>query len=193
MNQLYPVFLKPENLQFLIIGGGEVGEEKLTNLLKSSPQAKVRLVAIEIKAEIYELAQNHPNVTLILSAFDPEMHLTGIDIAIVGTSYHDLNLEFHRQIKARNIVCNVADTPDLCDFYMCSVVTKGDLKIGISTNGKSPTFAKRFRQMLEEELPNDIPALLDKLRFFRDKLKGDFNHKVKALNDLTEALVKKES
>ncbi len=193
MNQLYPVFLKPDHLHFLIIGGGFVGEEKLFNLLRSSPQAKVRLVAIDIREEIYSLAQTHPNITLIKAAFDPELHLEGIHVAIVGTSYNELNREFHRQIKEKGILVNVADTPSLCDFYMCSVVTKGDLKIGISTNGKSPTFAKRFRQVLEEELPDDIPSLLDKLRVFRDTLSGDFEEKVRVLNELTEELVKKES
>jgi len=54
--------------------------------------------------------------------------------------------------KTKNILVNVDDTPDLCDFYLGSVVTKGDLKIGISTNGKSPTLSKRIREYMEEAL-----------------------------------------
>jgi precorrin-2 dehydrogenase / sirohydrochlorin ferrochelatase len=77
----------------------------------------------------------------------------------------------------------------LCDFYLGSIVTKGDLKIAISTNGKSPTFSKRFRMMLEEVLPDELPQVLNNLRTIRDNLKGDFNYKIKKLNEITENLI----
>jgi len=86
---------------------------------------------------------------------------------------------------------NVADTPDLCDFYLGGIVTKGNLKIAISTNGKSPTAAKRLRQLLEEVLPEEIDDLLDNLNAYRDTLKGDSEYKVKAMNEITEGFVKK--
>ena len=69
---------------------------------------------------------------------------------------------------------NVADTPDLCDFYMGGIVTKGNLKIAISTNGKSPTVAKRLRQWLEAVLPDEIDDLLETLRRYRKTLKRRF-------------------
>lgn len=72
---------------------------------------------------------------------------------------------------------------------MGSIVTKGNLKIGISTNGKSPTLAKRLRQWLEAVLPEDINQLLDYLQQYRDSLKTDFDGKVKALNKLTKDLI----
>ena len=61
--------------------------------------------------------------------------------------------------------------------------------MAISTNGKSPTFAKRFRQVLEEVLPNDSAELVENLKVFRDRLKGDFEYKVKELNRITSTLV----
>jgi siroheme synthase-like protein len=85
----------------------------------------------------------------------------------------------------------VADTPDLCDFYLGSIVQKGDLKIAISTNGKSPTLAKRIKEFLNEIIPDDIQQLLDNLQTYRNTLKGDFQDKVKELNDLTASLLKK--
>ena len=85
---------------------------------------------------------------------------------------------------------NVTDTPDQCDFYMGGIVTKGDLKIGISTNGKSPTLAKRMRQWLEEILHEEIDPLLETLRKYRKKLKNDFEYKVKEMNKVTESLIK---
>ena len=187
-NPLYPVFLKPQALHFLIVGGGEVSSEKLRNLLKSSPEAKVRLVAPEVSGEIRELEARHQGVTVVVKRFE-EQDLQGINVAIIGTDDHQVNVQVHHIAKSHNILTNVADTPDLCDFYMGSIVTKGDLKIGISTNGQSPTFAKRFRQMLEAILPNDTPSLLKNLKVIRDRLKGDFAHKVEELNRITETLV----
>jgi siroheme synthase-like protein len=95
-------------------------------------------------------------------------------------------------VRRKNVLINVADTPDLCDFYLGSVVTKGNLKIGISTNGKSPTIAKRMREYLEEALPDDTNALLENMRTIRDKMKGDFDEKVKALNEITSSWLKKQ-
>ncbi|MEO0469758.1 MAG: bifunctional precorrin-2 dehydrogenase/sirohydrochlorin ferrochelatase [Bacteroidota bacterium] len=187
-NQLYPVFLKVHTFNVLIVGGGEVGEEKLHNLLKSSPQAKVRLVAPEIKEEIREMAARSNHVELIQENFCCR-HLEGIQMAIIATEKPDLNREIRDLAKSVGILTNVADTPELCDFYMGSIVTKGDLKIGISTNGKSPTFAKRFRELLEDVLSDDIPSLLNNLRVVRDRLKGDFSYKVERLNEITKDLV----
>lgn len=86
----------------------------------------------------------------------------------------------------------MADTHELCDFYMGGIVTKGNLKIGISTNGKSPTLAKRIRQFLETLLPDEIDELLDTLRKYRESLAGDFESKVIEMNKRTKLLLEKK-
>ena len=75
---------------------------------------------------------------------------------------------------------------------MGSVVTKGNLKVAISTNGKSPTLAKRMRQWLEGFLPEETGVLLDKLYEYRNSLKGDFEQKIEAMNTLTEKLLQQD-
>jgi len=92
-----------------------------------------------------------------------------------------------------HLLVNVADTPDLCDFYLGSTVQKGALKVGISTNGQSPTLAKRFREILEDVLPEDVPSLLKNLKSIRDRLKGDFEYKVNTLNTITTKLLENEN
>lgn len=189
-NNLFPIFLKVENLRMLIIGGGDVGSEKLRFLLKSSPQANVTVVASEISDEINALAIQHLNVVLAQRAFKSD-DLEEKDVVIVATENHELNRTIRNEAKQKKILVNVADTPDFCDFYLGSIVTKGDLKIAISTNGKSPTFAKRLREFFEDALPDDLQQLLDNLNEVRSKLKGDFAHKVKRLNEITSNLVSK--
>ena len=75
---------------------------------------------------------------------------------------------------------------------MGGIVTKGNLKIGISTNGKSPTLAKRIRQFLESILPDEVDELLDTLRNYRETLKGDFKFKVTEMNKRTKLLLKND-
>lgn len=189
-NTLFPVFLKLDQIQTLIVGGGFVGLEKLEALLKNDAEAKVRLVAPEIRDEILKLAEEHANVKLLTKRFE-SIDLNGIDMAILATADRATNHAIRKQAKKKGILTNVADTPDLCDFYLGSTVKKGNLKIGISTNGQSPTFAKRFREVLEEILPEDTNDLLNNLKKVRDRLKGDFSHKVSELNRITKTLVEK--
>ena len=174
----------------LIVGAGEVGHEKLSFMLKSSPDANITMVAPWVSPKVSELLAQYPNhsVKLIKKPFEAS-DLVGKNLVVAATDIRTLNHEVHHLAKAQQILINVADTPDLCDFYLGSIVTRGNLKVAISTNGQSPTFAKRFRQLLEETLPEEVDDLLGNLKLFRDRLKGNFETKVKELNQLTEQLL----
>jgi len=111
-----------------------------------------------------------------------------MDIVTAGTDSKEVNRQVRDDCKAKRILVNIADTPDLCDFYLSSVVVKDDLKIAISTNGKSPTFAKRFREILEEIIPENLQETLNNLQAIRNKLKGDFQSKVQKLNEITKVM-----
>jgi len=189
MNELYPVFLKVSEFNTLIVGGGEVGLEKLSFLLKSSPTARVTIVAKEVREEIWDLARDR-EVEIHEAAYD-EKFLEGMQVVIAATDDLEVNLTVRREAKLRNILVNVADNPQYCDFYMGGIVTKGNLKIAISTNGKSPTLAKRLRQFFEEFIPDNIDELLENLDDYRKTLKGNFQEKVDQLNDLTKGILNK--
>lgn len=183
-NNLFPVFLKLESLHTLIVGGGHVGLEKLSAVLKNSPSANITLVARTIQEPIKELARKHQQVKLVERNFKL-WDLWDKDLVLLATDNRQLHETIRNFARNRRLLINVADTPDLCDFYLGSVVTKGNLKIGVSTNGKSPTISKRIREYLEEALPEETNDLLDNMQKIRDRIKGDFGHKVKVLNDLT--------
>ncbi len=189
-NNLFPVFLKLEGLDTLIVGGGNVGLEKLNALLKSSPQARITLVAAKIKDDIRTLAGAVRNLTLVERNFRAR-DLYNKDLVVLATDDRGLHARIKNLARKRRLLVNVADTPELCDFYLGSVVTKGNLKIGISTNGKSPTIAKRIREYLEEALPEDTNLLLKNMQKIRQRMKGDFADKVKMLNDLTSSWLKR--
>jgi|TARA_B110001450_G_scaffold76934_2_gene73181 precorrin-2 dehydrogenase / sirohydrochlorin ferrochelatase len=189
-NNLYPIFLKTKNLQILIVGGGFVAEEKLTFLLKSSPDANVLMVSPMFREGTKALAKKG-NVTLINKKYS-RRYLKGKHIVIATTDFPEVNETVYKHCRKRSILVNVADNPPFCDFYMGGIVTKGNVKIAISTNGQSPTTAKRLRQFFEEVLPENINDLVKNLNEFRKTIKGDFEQKVETLNEFTKGLIEKK-
>jgi len=189
-NQLYPVFFKLNNVRLLIVGAGEVGNEKLHFILKSSPNANITIVAPWANDEVTQLIKNKDyNIRWIKREVEG-IDISNHDIIIAATNFEAINLSVYQFAKKYGKIVNVADTPQLCDFYMGAIVTRGDLKVAISTNGKSPTFAKRFREFLEDALPETSHDLIQNLKKIRDKLSGDFYDKVNALNKVTSTLLK---
>ncbi|PWJ43030.1 precorrin-2 dehydrogenase/sirohydrochlorin ferrochelatase family protein [Sediminitomix flava] len=187
-NPLYPVFLKLDRLKMLIIGAGVVGHEKLFFILKNSPNPNIKIVSKEVSTDVTDLIAEKKVAIEVEERAWEEKDIQEAQIILAATNDRATNLEIYEVAKKYDKIINVADTPDLCDFYLGSVVTRGNLKVGISTNGKSPTFAKRLREILEEGLPHETNELLDHLEYFRNQLRGDFEHKVKELNELTASL-----
>ena len=186
-NTLFPIFLKLENFDVLIVGGGNVGLEKITAVLRNSPTTRVTLVGERILDEIREFVTDFQQVVLLEKPFE-ESDLEGKQFVIAATDDKALNRFIRQTAHERGILVNVADTPDECDFYLSSIVQKGDLKIAISTNGKSPTIAKRLKELLNDALPDELNDLLQNMPAIRSQLKGDFSEKVRALNALTASI-----
>ncbi|MBI3501454.1 MAG: TSUP family transporter [Bacteroidetes bacterium] len=187
INKLFPIFLKLEKLKVLIVGGGNVALEKLNAVLANSPETNITIVAPEIINEIFKISYENENVKIKQRVFFPG-DLFNADIVIAATGDHDTNKIIKDEAKKREMLVNVADTPELCDFYLGSIVNKGDLKIAVSTNGKSPTLAKRVKEVLNDAIPNETQNVLDNLEVIRKKLNGNFSEKVKKLNEITSVL-----
>jgi hypothetical protein len=190
-NNLFPIFLKLEKLRLVMVGGGLIGLEKLEAVLANSPNTKITLVATAISDDIKTIAAHHPNITLIEKPYDSN-DLNHADVAIAAVNDKDLATTITADANAKGILINAADKPELCDFYLGSIVKKGNLKIAISTNGKSPTVAKRVKEVFNEVIPEEIDELLNNMAAIRNKLKGDFANKVTQLNEVTKLLVAKQ-
>lgn len=186
-NNLYPIFLKTGSLHILIVGGGNVAEEKLSFLTKSSPDAKITMVSPMFRENTLKLAANY-NVELIRTTYNTEF-LNGKHLVIATTDKPHINIQVYNDCRSMDKLVNVADNPPYCDFYMGGIVTKGNVKIAISTNGKSPTTAKRLRQFFEEVIPEDISRMVQNLNIYRKTIKGNFEQKVDKMNEVTQTLV----
>jgi uncharacterized protein len=191
-NNLYPVFLKLDTMQTLLVGGGNVALEKLHSLLSNTPNGKITVVAPLVKEELRAMLDQYPFCHIIERKFEPA-DLDNKDLVICATDDKALHATIKELANAKGLLVNVADTPDLCDFYLGSIVQKGNLKIAISTNGKSPTAAKRIKEVLNDILPGELDEVISNLHLLRSKLNGNFEYKVKKLNELTKVLVEKEA
>lgn len=191
-NRLFPVFLKLETLRVLVVGAGKVGLEKLTGILQNAPATAVTVVAVTVAEEVRALGAAHPNIEIHERAFElPD--LNDKDLVIIAVNEPMASNVIRDAAKESRLLVNVADTPDQCDFYLSSVVQKGNLKIAISTNGKSPTAAKRIKEVLNNALPGELNDVINNLHQVRNRLNGNFAAKVKKLNDLTKILVENEN
>lgn len=189
-NELYPIFLKVSQLNILIVGGGNVALEKLTFLLKSSPNARVEMVAPMFRDTTIALAKKY-SIQLHMGHYEPK-YLDSKHLVVATTDNVQVNEQVYKDCRAKSILVNVADNPPFCDFYMGGIVTKGNVKVAISTNGKSPTTAKRLRQFFEDVIPENIDDLVKNLNEYRKTIKGDFEEKVATLNEFTKGLVNKK-
>lgn len=190
-NQLFPVFLKLNQLHTVLIGAGNIGLEKLIAIVNNSPLSTVTVIARTFLPEILLLAAEYKGINIATKSFE-EADLDNANLVIAATNDNELNEAIVQAAHKRNLLVNIADKPALCDFYLGSIVQKGDLKLAISTNGKSPTVAKRLKEVLNESIPAEIDTTLQQIAELRKTLTGDFANKVKTLNELTAVLVNKD-
>ena len=120
MTSLFPMFIKLEGRQVLVVGAGKVGEPKIAGLLETG--ARVRVVALEATPAVREWARDG-KIELELRAFATH-DLEGVFLAVVATSSRTLNERIYREAQSRGALCNVVDVPDLCDFFYPSVVRR---------------------------------------------------------------------
>jgi uncharacterized protein len=190
-NTLFPVFLKTETAKFLIVGGGNVGLEKTETLLRQNPEINIIIVAPLFHPTLKEIISNNKNIIHFERPFEDD-DLDNKDYVIITTDSPEINKYVRELAKSKKIKVNAADQPDLCDFYLGSIINKGSLKIAISTNGKSPVLAKRMREYFTEVIPDNIEDSLTILNEFRSQHKGDFSQKLADLNKVTEGITAKK-
>jgi hypothetical protein len=180
-NHLFPVFLKLEKLSLLLIGGGHTALEKLRAVLHNSPHTIVRVVSNTIEQGIHDMAEQHTNVELVQRDYIID-DIDTADIILVAVGDEDLCKAIQQLAKEKGKLVNVAGRASLSDFHLGSIVDKGDLKIAISTNGKSPATAKQLKEVMQETLPGELHQLEENLDKIRGRLNGNFNNgaKVKA-------------
>lgn len=188
MTSLFPLFLKLEGRQCLVVGAGKVGAPKIAGLLDTG--ARIRVVALEGSPTVREWARAG-KIELEIRAFVAD-DLVGAFLAVVATASRTLNERVYREAQRRGVLCNVVDVPDLCDFFYPAVVRRGDLQIAVSTNGQSPSLAQKIRQQLEKQFGPGYAAWVAELGETRKLiLESDLDKERKL--DLLHSLASREA
>jgi precorrin-2 dehydrogenase/sirohydrochlorin ferrochelatase len=163
----YPAILDLAGRTALVVGAGKVGEGKIRNLVSAG--ARVRVVSLEATDEVRSWAEQG-RIELSLRAYESS-DLEGCFLVIVATERNETNLRVFEDADQRQLLCNVVDAPDLCNFILPSIMRRGDLAIAVSTAGASPALARKIRLELEERYGEEYALALELLGSLRAELK----------------------
>ena len=163
---LFPMFLKLEGRSCLVVGAGKIGESKIRSLLAA--HASVRIVAPSATSAVSEWARAGI-VTWDAREFESS-DLNAMFLVVAATSTVEINDRVYREAQRRQILCNVVDDPERCDFYYPAVVRRGALQVAISTAGQSPALAQRLRREFERWLAPVYAGWLQELGRARAEL-----------------------
>lgn len=159
MTNLFPMFMKLAAKQCLVVGAGKVGEPKIGALIDTG--ASVHVVAVAASGQVREWA-DAGKIELELRPFTAS-DLDGKFLAVAATASESLNRLIYREAQRREVLCNVVDVPEYCDFFYPAVMRRGDLQIAVSTAGQSPSLAQKIRQQLEQQFGEGYAAWVEQL------------------------------
>lgn len=165
----FPIYLELSNRRVVVIGAGAVAARKVQSLHEAG--ARVVVVAEHVKSKL-EPAFQLPDVELVLAAYHKN-YLAGATLAIAATNDPVLNRRIFLDCQELEVLCNVVDQPELCDFYMPAVVKRGDLQIAIGTDGHCPAYSGHLRRKLEESFTDDHGHFLEQLEKTRKQVMHD--------------------
>ncbi len=167
MPAYYPAFIDVRDRLCVVIGGGNIGEEKVHKLLECD--AKVAVISPEVNESVRNLAENN-RIAWAQRSYRPG-DLEGAFIAIAATDDNQTNRLIAREAEERNVLLNVVDVTPLCTFIAPSVVRRGEVTIATSTGGASPALARKFRQELSRSPILEYADLAPLLRDARAELR----------------------
>jgi precorrin-2 dehydrogenase/sirohydrochlorin ferrochelatase len=162
----YPIFLELGGRRVVIVGGGPVAARKAEAILKAG--ARLVVVAERIDEALRGLCEG-TGVELIESRYAKE-YLAEATLVIAATDNAKLNSQIYKDCQELEILCNVVDSPELCDFFVPAVVKRGDLQIAIGTEGRSPAYAGHLRKKLEEMFQEEHGRFLAELEAVRKQV-----------------------
>ena len=165
----YPIFLEMGGRRAVLIGAGAVAVRKVQTLLAAG--ARLVVVAEHIDDMLTALCQG-TDAKLIKSKYSKD-YLVGAVLAIAATNDPQLNKQIYKDCQELEILCNVVDEPQLCDFFVPAVVKRGDLQIAIGTEGHSPAYAGHLRKKLERIFTEKHGAFLAELQALRKRIIND--------------------
>ncbi|HBG4073509.1 TPA: bifunctional precorrin-2 dehydrogenase/sirohydrochlorin ferrochelatase [Clostridioides difficile] len=179
---LYPINLKLDELDVVIIGGGEVAYRKCKNFLEFNKN--VTIVSKQILNKFYDLKGN---IKIIKDDYK-EIYIKDASVIIAATNNRELNMEIGLYCRAKNKLVNVVDNIEISNFTVPSYIKRGDLLISVSTGGKSPSLSSKIKKEIEEIYTEDYEEYLNVLGDIRKEVIKKYEDKSKR-KDLLNMLI----
>ncbi|CCL85216.1 bifunctional precorrin-2 dehydrogenase/sirohydrochlorin ferrochelatase [Clostridioides difficile] len=170
---LYPINLKLDELDVVIIGGGEVAYRKCKNFLEFNKN--VTIVSKQILNKFYDLKGN---IKIIKDDYK-EIYIKDASVIIAATNNRELNMEIGLYCRAKNKLVNVVDNIEISNFTVPSYIKRGDLLISVSTGGKSPSLSSKIKKEIEKRYTEDYEEYLNVLGDIRKKVIKKYEDKSK--------------
>lgn len=164
----YVACLKLKGRRCLVVGGGDVGLEKVEGLLACD--GDVTVVAPELQPELARYA-DEGSIEWLPRRYEPA-DLEGAFMVIAATDDSEVNIGVYEDAERRAMLANVVDVPPLCNFILPAIVRTGPLAIAISTAGASPALAKRMKREVSELFGEEYARLAIMLNDVRGWAKG---------------------
>ncbi len=163
----FPLFVNLKNKKCLIVGAGIVAYRKIEILLRYD--ADIHVIAPEVIAPIVQFESEGRIRIERREYLDDDVQ--GAFLVIAATSSLDTNTKAYEEAVKRNIPVNVVDDPERCTFFFPSVIKRGDLTVGISTDGKYPALSKKLRKMMDETITEEYSEIIELLAHFRSQVR----------------------
>ncbi len=185
---VYIACLRLSGRKCVVVGGGEIGLEKVEGLLACG--GEVTLIAPEASSELRALA-DEGSIAWERRPYAGPADLEGVFIVIAATDDTDVNIGVYEDAERRAMLVNVVDVPPLCNFILPAIVRQGSMAIAISTQGASPALAKRMKAEISEQFgpayaelavilneargwaKGTLPTYNDRKEFFESIVNGD--------------------
>ena len=164
---LYPVFLDVREKKCVVVGGGEVAARKVEALRNAG--GCVTLISPDLCEELRGLAASGA-IDYHAAPYNSGV-LDGAFVVVASTDIMEVNRAVRADCAARNILINVVDVPELCDFHVPAIVRSGDITVAIGTGGGSPALARRLRLHLQKHIGPEFGELLAIMGGWRDAVK----------------------
>jgi len=162
----YPIFLELSGRRVVLVGGGAVAVRKAEALLA----AGARLVVVTAQAsDTLTSLCTRTGAELIRSKYSKQ-YIGQAVLVIAATNDTKTNEQIYRDCQALEILCNVVDSPELCDFFVPAVVKRGDLQIAIGTDGYCPAYAGHVRKQIEALFGEEHGRFLSELQAVRKQI-----------------------
>jgi siroheme synthase-like protein len=168
--EYYPVYLNLNGCMVLVVGGGRVAARKVESLRAAG--AAVRVVSPELEPSL-SASVEHSLIEHRARPFQEE-DLADVSLVISATDDPVVNERVYRLAQARRIFCNVVDQPSLCSFIAPAVIRQGNIRIAISTGGRSPALAVRIKKEIAARIDSAYAELLEILASLRSQVADCF-------------------